>query len=354
MNLNNILEKDEYSSDEIKLIDNNTIPNFSTDIYNGKIPYRVRSKNFKVSIHIGQRKLLLCCIQFLNDYGHLAQRVVYAGAAPGHNIIILSSIFPHIFDIYDPREFDSKLKDMENVNVFQDYFTNDTAKKYRKEKVLFISDIRTGSIEDDDFEEQIQINNEMQRKWHDIIKPEMGMYKFRLPYKAGKTIYMRGIIRLQAWGPLTTTETRLIVPKKYELVEYDNTEYESQMFYFNLIIRQWGIYPSYIQKIKNTNLCDCYDCRLEIQILSDWIINTHGEMSDKKLYNSINAFSEQISEHLKVGLKLPPHVPKKGKRDIRVNYIKLRTLYMTTVLKRRDDKIKHRKLNLDPNCTILK
>lgn len=354
MNLKYNLEKDEYSPNEIKIIDDNQIPEFSTSIYDQLIPYRVRSKNFKVSIHIGQRKLLLGCIQFLNDYGHIAKKIVYAGAAPGHNIIILSSMFPHIFDIYDPREFDNRLKDMENVNVFQEYFTDDIAKKYKKEKVLFISDIRTGSIEDDDFETQIQINNEMQRKWHDIIKPKMGMYKFRLPYSPGKTKYMKGIIKLQAWGPMTTTETRLIVPKKYDLVEYDNTEYESQMFYFNLIVRQWGIYPSYIQKIKNTHLCDCYDCRLEIEILSKWITNNHGQLSDKKLYTSINALSEQISEHLKIGLRLPPHVPSRGKRNIRENYSKLRTLYMKTVIDRRESKIKHRKLKLDPNCTILK
>lgn len=353
MSLEDSLILDNYTSKEIKLIVKNKIPEFSTELYKKYLTYRTRTNDFKLTLHLGQRKLLLGCIQFLNDYGHMADIVVYAGAAPGHNIIILSNLFPNItFNLYDPRDFDKSLSKIDQINVFQEYFTDKIAKQYKKKRVLFISDIRTGSITDTDFEGQIQQNNEMQRKWHDLIKPKMGMYKFRLPYKPGKTHYMDGIIRLQAWGPQTTTETRLIVPKIYNMVEYDNTLYESQMFHFNVIVRQWGIYPSQIQSVKDTKLCDCYDCRLEIDILSNWITSMY-DVENEKLYMSIDKLSEQISQFLKQNLHLPPHVSGKS-RNIRNNYINLRKRYKTVVTKRRNDKIKYRSTQLDSNCTVLK
>lgn len=43
-----------------------------------------------------------------------------------------------------------------------------------------------------------------------------------------------GDIRLPVWGPVTTTESRLVVRNDCGTREYDNTAYEEQMFYFNV------------------------------------------------------------------------------------------------------------------------
>ena len=43
---------------------------------------------------------------FLTEYGHLANTVIYAGAAPGAHIPYLSFLFPkHKFILVDPNEF---------------------------------------------------------------------------------------------------------------------------------------------------------------------------------------------------------------------------------------------------------
>ena len=308
---------DNYTDEEIRCIMENHFTDFSLKLqdHKFKLPYRTRNKDFKMATHWGQRKLLMSCIQFLNKYEHLAKTVVYAGAAPGTNVLVLAEMFPgHHFHLYDPRDFDSDLNGHERISIFQDYFTNDTASKYTKKKVLFWSDIRTGCINDDDFEEQIQENNKMQEKWHKIMKPEFAMYKFRLPYAKGHTEYMRGQIWLQVWAPETSTETRLVVRKNNKTKMYSHSKYEKRMYYFNLITRQWGDYAmtydktKYLEKYPLPCLCTCFDCRSESEILKSYL-EKFKDTPKERMINSITQFSKKISKALSITrtLYIPPH-----------------------------------------------
>ena len=111
-------------------------------------PYRRRNDEEKKCIHWGQRKLLLTVIQFLTLFWDPTQVpnpvVVYAGAAPGNNIGVISQLFPEVeFHLYDPRPF--KIKPIEGkIYLYNQYFTNKDAEKWSdRSDIYFISDIRT-------------------------------------------------------------------------------------------------------------------------------------------------------------------------------------------------------------------
>ena len=116
-----------------------------------EMAYRRRKDENKGSIAWGQRKLFLVLIQFLSlfwDPKKVSKPVVvYAGAAPGTNIGIVSQLFPEIvFHLYDPAPF--KVKSNPHIHLYQQYFTNEDAKQWSgRDDVYFISDIRTADYE---------------------------------------------------------------------------------------------------------------------------------------------------------------------------------------------------------------
>lgn len=265
---------------------------------NRALDYRRRENDLKLTLHWGQRKLLLAEIYFLSKYA--AETVVYAGAAPGDHIPALAKMFPgRQFILYDPREFSAKiLAGIKNIAVNRAEFTNEDAQKYQGKNVLFISDIRTSDSSDGKIAEDM----ELQKQWHEIINPAASLLKFRLPYASGKKIqYLRGDILIQPWAPHTSTETRLIVPKSNYMMscEYDARLYERQMFRHNLITRAWQPFD---HDIKGEGIDHCWDCRAEIEILGEYLRATRSS-------RSISELSRQISRQLSPKLTLihPPH-----------------------------------------------
>lgn len=112
-----------------------------------------------------------------------------------------------------------------------------------------------------------------QERWLRIIGPVASMLKFRLPWRAGKTEYLTGRIFRPIWGPVTTTESRLIVEGGDPgSTAYDHERYEAQMFYHNTITRV-ALYP---HSVVGEGLCHCYDCAAEISILSDYLQRRPG------------------------------------------------------------------------------
>lgn len=117
----------------------------------GRTPYRRRTNEEKMSIHWGQRKLLMSEIQFFTLYWDPKvipnPLCVYAGAASGVHIGILSKMFPSFtFHLYDPSKFE--IKETDKIKIFtgpdQGYFTDEVAQKYAgRNDIFFISDIRT-------------------------------------------------------------------------------------------------------------------------------------------------------------------------------------------------------------------
>ena len=91
----------------------------------------------------------------------------------------------------------------------------------------------------------------LQKEWHLALQPTASMLKFRLPWTGGCTRYLRGTVYFPVYGPLGTSETRLVVsdtvatPQEKEKEEkemeeevwYDHQTYWEQLFYFNSITR---------------------------------------------------------------------------------------------------------------------
>jgi hypothetical protein len=242
------------------------------------IPYQRRQNTFKRALHWGQLKLFLSEVEFLTKVleqvksANINKQIVmvYAGAAPGHHIGFLQKLFPTIiFELYDPNNF--VVKDNAKLHTHVQFFTDVDANYWASRTdiyLVFCSDIRTEPAT----QENIVRNMNMQLKWWQIINPELSMFKFRLPWEEGITIYPVGEIYAQAFPGPTSSETRLIVKKNANLCEYDNKQYESACFYHNTVTRE----KKYTCKLGKLNigrdkLDNCYDCVSFVNIMENYL-----------------------------------------------------------------------------------
>lgn len=239
--------------------------------------------------HWGQRKLLMSEIEFITrciDPG-VEATIVYAGAAPGSHTNFLADMFPSCrFVLVDPAPFVAT--ETEKVRIINDYMTEKIAAEYKDApNVFFVSDIRTANprvMSRDQVEERVKIDNQLQIDWIEIMNPQASLLKFRCPYyfpdsksKGSQAIargstntayeYYKGDVYLPVWGPQSTTECRLYVPRKREMMKYDIQAYEEQLFYFNTETRV-SYYP---HNVKSRGLCHCFDCRSEVRILGEYL-----------------------------------------------------------------------------------
>jgi cap2 methyltransferase len=255
-------------------------------VYNKRAEGEVKSV-----IHWGQRKLLMSEIEFLLRSQPRRCVVIYAGAAPGTHVQILSDMFPmHRFILVDPSPFTVK-SDGDRIITHQCMFTNELAHDLRREyadaHLLFISDVRSSDFERESTQEnEKRIRNDMnaQAEWHKILAPVESMLKFRLPYTQGDTTYLKGEIFLPVWGPQSTTECRLVVKTDAELQIYNHTEHEQRMFHFNKVTRP-ALYP---HGVRGWGIDHCYDCTAEVNILRDLlgIDASDDEIARKSAYIS--------------------------------------------------------------------
>lgn len=231
-----------------------------------RLKYQRRKNHNKTVVHWGQRKLLMSEIEFLTTYAEKGDIVVYAGAAPGNHTYLLSLMFPFVkFYLIDPNPF--YCIETDRITIINELFTDKMAEEFSNlGNVLFISDIRSASwqtMTSSDVENSILNDMLLQQNWHLIMKPKMSMLKFRLPWKDGFTEYLDGAVHLPVWGPITTTETRLVTNSTI-VVKWDNRKYEDQMFYFNTITRT-QLY-NYNKSITSNGLDNCFDCASEVYI----------------------------------------------------------------------------------------
>ncbi|CAF4400929.1 unnamed protein product, partial [Didymodactylos carnosus] len=225
---------------------------------------------FQTVKHYGQRKLLMSEIEFLTNViataAHSADSqnllVIYAGAAPGSHTNYLSLMFPQLrFILFDHSEFLAEESD--HIKIRREMFTNELAEEYStmKGNLLFICDIRTFSSYAE-LEDDVKKDMTSQMQWIKIIKPRASLIKFRLPYTAG-----------QLYFQARSTECRLLVTQddiSKPLIEYDNTDYDSAMFYFSTCTRTMYYEHDY-NKGEHIGLDHCYDCRTELFILEQYV-----------------------------------------------------------------------------------
>lgn len=249
-----------------------------------QLPYKRRADDNKTVNHWGQRKLFMSELEFLTLYGNRSNIVVYAGAAPGTHIPYLSELFPGItFILVDPCDF--WIDPTERIQIRKEFFTDEIAKEFSRFRPLFISDIRTADakvLQPEEVEDAVEEDQRMQMRWHALINPHASMLKFRLPWGAGQTRYLRGDIYIQVWPGATSSETRLVVVPPasgvVELVDYDNTKYEQQMFYHNNVTRV-SYYHHDVRGVKG--LCHCYDCASEVAIWTLYIMTDNAVLRRK-------------------------------------------------------------------------
>ena len=313
-----------------------------TRILNDTMPrevYKRRTKEVKTVLHWGQRKLLLTEIEFLTLYFKKETvkdkkkelYVIYAGSAPGTHILYLSKLFPNVhFELYDPREFSRKCHGNVMINTYVQYFTDDTAKEWISDNhpdktILLISDIRTGEPETqtpDMVEKRVNIDHDWQKTWYYIIKPEMAMFKFRLPWDDGKTEYLDGDIYIQPYPPPTSTETRLIVGKDAGLKTYNNRQYEEQLFYFNNYTRPSNFENilSEIESDKKYGLSNNYDSSSEVYILEQYLSLRNSVNIKKSIIRMIKEINKELSSTRTLTTSQPV---KEHKKKFMINLQKL-------------------------------
>eukprot|EP00727_Mastigamoeba_balamuthi_P001783 m51a1_g11601 hypothetical protein (375) ;mRNA; f:129125-131072 len=262
--------------------------------------YRRRHGERKTTLHWGQRKLLMSEIEFLSLHGHRARTVLYAGAAPGTHVRCLAEMFPeHSWVLVDPAPF--TVQQTDRIRVLQGFFTDDMARAYRGTPLLFVSDIRSAdwtAVSDAEVEEAVRRDMAAQMRWCDLMCPQASMLKFRLPWEPGLTEYLAGEAYLPVWGPLTTTEARL-VSTGLERRLWDNKQYEEQMFYFNTVMRP-AMYP---HGVRGEGIDHCYDCRAEVHILEQYL-RLHGAPSELPIEQRVAELSKRISRELSSSRKL--------------------------------------------------
>jgi len=276
-------------------------------------PYQRRNFEYKSTLHWGQLKLLLNEIEFCNLLMRLPAdeyQLIYIGAGPGHHIPYLASLFPKIkFILYDKTPFVlGKNYNEKQIIPIQEYFTDEEAQKYSPENIPkehdklivgFMSDIRNIPST----EAMVARNMEQQLRWHNAVKPDLTMFKFRLPWDDGFTEYPEGDIYIQPFAGQTSTETRLIVKKGAPMIKYDNRKYEEQLYYYNSITRS----QPHEHLFGNTNLLDdkldtCYDCAALVYIMNEYlsanekVLDKNSDEYKTKLHELINAAHHEIME----------------------------------------------------------
>lgn len=283
------------------------------------IKYRINSSKeipVQVRLHHGQRKLFMGELDLftqLLESANSRANVLYAGAAPGYHIKLLSQLFPNIkFFLYDPAKF-VDFTNMKNIIVNNGFFTDDTAKEWSNGKCdIFISDIRLDPQGDaEDFEKQVEMDMDMQKRWTRIIKPNLGsMLKFRPKFEGDQSYfdkYLNGNVMIQCWSPVSSTETRLIVTKDLEkLVSYDGQEYQDWMFYHNYILRSWATYTPPVEGLENVKGYDrCFDCTNEALIWTQYLAmkEVPYKFKNLKVADLMNKLTEITKQRLLVPKK---------------------------------------------------
>ena len=318
-------------------------PHYSRKLSDKNTPYfEKRPHDEMMILKLGQRKLLMNELElytiFLKKFPRENTQVVYAGAAAGFHSTLFAELFPDwIFHFYDTNPFSEELMKYQNIKLYRSYFMDKDAYTYtnRNYKLIFLSDIRTGT-----YEESVISDMELQKQWCKIMKPDLTMLKFRLPWKNGKTSYFKGEIYTQPRIGPTSTEMRLIFkfkPEEWEKggieVEYDNSLYNDRCFFYQrhqrCAFHEINNFDEISAQIQG--LCHCNDCWSELEICKSFL-SVNSKFREKNgLYSSLVfletdvekdkiqkliSFMKIIGSHSKSNLNQPPHNLMVNERNI--------------------------------------
>lgn len=264
------------------------------------------TKRRKIPQHLGQFKLLFTEIMFLTKKSNKNNnnKVLYVGSAEGYHIAKLADLFPYLkFDLWDPGRFN--IEKRPNIEIFNKFFTKKDAYSYKNEgdNILFICDIRTLKIaeyvkqqDNEKIDNIIDEDNQKQLEWVQIINPICAFLKFHPPYRPGKTKYFKGTIYLQPYS-LIATEVRLLTNNYNDLTEYDNTEFDEKLAYFNFLIRsKFNIYKRWIKILEKYKIENSWDNNIALYIIDYYLRKIKKIKSDEevgKLFMDILEFHKK-------------------------------------------------------------
>ena len=289
-----------------------------------RAPYvakRAPNVAFAFNLHHGQRKLFVgelqaitCLIARAGSTARSTAKitVVYAGAAPGHHTPFLARLFPQItWHLIDPSEFRmcGGAAEMGRIHTYREFFTDETARKWRGRCDIFISDIRLNSSVDDsgwsqDFEDQVALDMAAQARWTELIQPRLGAsLKWRPPYvganlHANTLRYLRGRVLVQTWPSRSSTEGRLIVSGADAcagtLATYDCAHYQDACAQHNMIDRPWTTYDTIVAP-NPSGFDACFDCANEEAAWRAYIGASHADLPDqvKKMMHELTRETHQ-------------------------------------------------------------
>jgi hypothetical protein len=253
---------------------------------------------------------------YVNTNPNVVPKIVYAGAAPGHNIALLSKLFPSCeFHLYDTNKFSDLLVGNRKITLYKQLFLDVDAEGWKdKDEVYFISDIRRDIVGKTTRDAEVVIMGDMnmQKKWIEIMKPVQSHLKFHLPYSGlnlGSTFeYFNGTVYVQPWRGSSSTECRL-VPKWGEKRLWDNKKYEDQNFYINSILREktkfYNTTNGSKDPIDGKELLNDYDSAMEISILSDYIKKFSPDPQEdlKYVINMSRILTNTITFYMETNIK---------------------------------------------------
>lgn len=270
-------------------------------------PFINKGMLFNRVLHWGQRKLLFSEIEFMmiaiKEFPKVKKfSFLYIGAAAGTHLYSLAYMFKdHLkeFILFDSNPFDmkyiKKIRDLGiKVDIQQRYFLEKDIQDYKKyQNLLFCSDIRSNT---DD--KAIIFDMDLQMNIAKKIKPLKTILKFRLTWEKGIRDYLDGIILLQIWPPLRSTETRLICGPNYKMKKYDRRIYEEELNYYNLITRcRPNTYLNH--NFQKKGYCICNDCNREIKVLQDYIKKyLKNKPTDKKVEFYIDLIDTNLGSNI--------------------------------------------------------
>ncbi|KEG12354.1 hypothetical protein DQ04_01771020 [Trypanosoma grayi] len=189
----------------------------------------------------------------------------------------------------------------------------------RNKPLLFVSDIRSGSVNLPNFEDHVAENMRAQECWCQILQGEHSMLKFRLPYTHksigfgdkrrkvrsnliepdGTVKYLRGDLLLPIWTRPTSTEGRLVVPQGARQVPYNVERVENQFFFFNARVRE-QVHFNHIL-LPDENLDHHFDAAAEVNCLLSYLRFMCPHLKDagvNVLRHEVKRVSATITTHL--------------------------------------------------------
>jgi len=224
----------------------------------------------------------------------------------------------------------AELPQESNIYLWSDIRTdNAEAGKFGKDVHEFRKYVNKNSTQKTEYkvtDGDILWNLTMQYKWLKVLEPEASMFKFRCPfytddldnlqkfmdedigkddfekcpelniienYKSRNVLYPKGIIFIQPWQGVSSTESRLVIKKKniHNLVLYNASEYDNTFNYYNLMERVVRKHNNGAEFYKY-GYCECNDCAIELDTFKEYL----------KIHENNNYIKEEFSilRHLNV------------------------------------------------------